>query len=399
MPFDHDIVIVGGGPAGATTAIAVARAAPELAARTVVLERARFPRDKPCAGALGGRGDALLSSLGVVVDVPSVPIHGVSVRASSGEAAAAPGSIGRVVRRVEFDEALARAAVSLGVAVREGVRVTAIHDESGGGAIVETAEGPIRARVVVGCDGVGSVVRKALGAGTGQLRAQVVEVDTEPVAADRARGLIHFDLSDPRLSGYAWDFPTLVGGRELVCRGVYRIRAGSGAPEDERDVGAILDERLRAMGLAPDRAHVKRYAERGFEPASRLARGPMMLAGEAAGIDPATGEGIAQAIEYGVMAGTFVARRVRECHARVAVEGWADEVARSRLARDLRIRTHFMRLFHGSGRAPLERLLTSSPDLLHVGCQHFAAQRPDWLKLGRVAARGAAVMAASLVAP
>jgi flavin-dependent dehydrogenase len=399
MPFDHDIVIVGGGPAGATTAIAIARAAPELAARTVVLERARYPRDKPCAGALGGRGDALLASLGVVVDVPGVAIHGVSVRASSGEAAAAPGSIGRVVRRIEFDHALAREAASRGVAVREGVRVTAIHDESTGGAIVETAEGPIAARVVVGCDGVGSIVRKALGAGTGQLRAQVVEVDTESVASDRDRALIHFDVSDPGLTGYAWDFPTLVGGRELVCRGVYRIRGVAGTAEDPRDVGAILDERLRSAGLPPDRAHVKRYAERGFEPASRLARGPLMLAGEAAGIDPATGEGIAQAIEYGVMAGAFVARRVMESRGRVTLDGWADEVAGSRLARDLRIRTHFMRLFHGSGRAPLERLLTGSSDLLHVGCQHFAAQRTDWIKLGRVAARSAAVMASSFVTP
>jgi flavin-dependent dehydrogenase len=274
-----------------------------------------------------------------------------------------------------------------------------IHDESAGGAVVETADGPIRARVVVGCDGVGSVVRKALGAGTGQLRAQVVEVDTEPVASDRDRGLIHFDASDPALTGYAWDFPTLVGGRELVCRGVYRVRTGDGAREDERDVGAILDQRLREIGVSPGRAAVKRYAERGFEPASRIARGPVMLVGEAAGIDPATGEGIAQAIEYGAMAGAFVARRVAAGRGRVAVDDWADEVAGSRLSRDLRMRTRFMRLFHGSGRAPLERLLTSSPDLLYVGCQHFAAQRTDWLKVGLVAARGAAAVAASLVVP
>ena len=123
-----------------------------------------------------------------------------------------------------------------------------------------------------------------------------------------------------------------------------------------------------------------------------------MLAGEAAGIDPATGEGIAQAIEYGAMAGAFVARRVSASRGRVSVDDWAEEVEGSRLARDLRIRTRFMRLFHGPGRAPLERLLTSSPDLLYVGCQHFAARRPDWLKVGRVAARSAAVMAASLVA-
>ena len=206
-----------------------------------------------------------------------MPIHGVSFRASTGEAAAEPGHIGRVVRRIEFDQALAHAAASSGVAIREGVRVTAVHDDSEGGAVVETAGGPIRARVVVGCDGVGSIVRKALGAGAGQLRAQVVEVDTEAVPGDRDRGLIHFDASDPALTGYAWDFPTLVDGRELVCRGIYRIRLADGARDEEarRPVRSSTTSAPGSDGplASGPRRHAKRYAERGFEPASRLARG------------------------------------------------------------------------------------------------------------------------------
>ena len=58
----RDVVIVGGGPAGTTTALALTHAAPELASRLLVLEKARYPRDKPCAGALGRRGDGLLDA-------------------------------------------------------------------------------------------------------------------------------------------------------------------------------------------------------------------------------------------------------------------------------------------------------------------------------------------------
>ena len=392
----RDVVIVGGGPAGSTTALALVTAAPELASRVVVLEKARYPREKPCAGALGARGDALLRELGVAIDVPSAPVDGISFQGVGVEASASPGRIGRVVRRIEFDEALARAARSRGVEVREGVRVDGVKDDGDGsaGAVLETSAGPVRARVVAGCDGVGSVVRKALGLGAGRLRAQVVEVDTEPVRGDRDRSLLHFDASDRSLPGYAWDFPTVVGGRPLVCRGVYRLKVGEPAEgEAGPDVTALLAARLRRQGIDPSTCKNKRFAERGYEPQTAVARGSLMLVGEAAGIDPVTGEGIAQAIEYGVLAGRFLARHLVRGHQGPWVGGWQKEVARSRLAWDLRIRTRFVRHFYGPSRPEVERLLTESPDAIYVGCQHFAAQPYDWTRLASVLVRGAAELA------
>ena len=385
---DFDIAIVGAGPAGTTTALTIAQEAPELGPRLVVVERARFPRDKPCAGALGGRGDALLAQLQAFVDVPGVWIDGVSFRGADGEAVAAPGRIGRVIRRTQFDHRLVEIARSRGVLVREGVSVRSVRNDERGGAVLDTTEGELRARAVVGCDGVGSVVRRALGLGSGRFRAQVIEVDTEPVRTDRDRSLLHFDASDSRLAGYAWDFPTLVSGRPLVCRGVYQIKSAD-VPSAASGVGVLLRERLLRLGIDPDRCENKRYAERGYDAVSRLSRGSLMLVGESAGVDIATGEGIAQAIEFGVLAGRFLARRFREARgAAVDVDGWHDEVAGSRLARDLRIRGRLLELFCGPARPRVDRLLTRSSDMLFVGCQHFAAQRYDWIKVGKTAVRG-----------
>jgi flavin-dependent dehydrogenase len=392
VAFDADVIIIGGGPAGTTTALSIARADPQLARRCILLERDTYPRDKPCAGALGARGDALLRELGVEVDVPNVRIDGISFRGAAAEAAAAPGAIGRVVRRVEFDHALARAAGASGVRVCGGIRAESVEDGSGG-VLVRTSAGDMRSRAVVGCDGVGSVVRRSMGLGSGRLRAQVVEVDTEPVVGDGPRAFLHFDASDRQLSGYAWDFPTVVGGRDLVCRGVYQLRCG----DDRVDVGAYLDARLRRLGIDPARGGTKRYAERGFEPKVPLATGARMLVGEAAGIDPVTGEGIAQAIEYGVMAGRFIARVLGRRVARVALDEWRDEVARSRLARDLRVRLRLMKLFYGSARPDVERFITASEDALFVGCQHFASQPYDWLRLGEVVVRGLSGVFAKIV--
>jgi flavin-dependent dehydrogenase len=398
MSAPRDVVIVGGGPAGTTTALALAHAAPELASRVVVLEKAKYPREKPCAGALGARGDALLGRIGVTIDVPSAAVDGISFRGRRGEAVASPGSIGRVVRRMAFDHALARAAASRGIEVRDGTGVDEVHDE-GDRATVRTGAGPMTARVVVGCDGVGSVVRRSMGLGPGELRAQVIEVDTEPVAGDRDRALLHFDATDRRVRGYAWDFPTVVEGEPLVCRGLYHLKPARSGGGEEPDLGALLAQRLRSQGIDPSRCKNKRYAERGFEPASRLARGCRMLAGEAAGIDPVTGEGIAQAIEFGVMAGRFLARALAGAGAdAVRLEGWQREVDTSRLARDLRIRTRLMGLYYGPSRAEVEGFLAESPDALFVGCQHFAAQPYDWLKVSEVVGRGAARLAAMGIA-
>jgi flavin-dependent dehydrogenase len=400
MAFDAELVIVGGGPAGTATALSLAHAAPALAGRVVLFERARYPRDKPCAGAIGGRGDALLLALDARVDVESVPIDGISFRGRRGESCAAPGSIGRVVRRREFDHALAGAAASRGVTVRDGVSVDGIRDEGEAGVVLETSAGCVRARAVVGCDGVGSIVRRSLGIGWGGLRAQAVEVDTEPTVGDRDRALLHFDASDPTLPGYYWEFPTVVGGRPLVSRGIYRLRTdGMGARSREpappgsasAGLGALLDDRLRALGLDAVACQTKRYSERGFESATRLASGGRMLVGEAAGIDAVTGEGIAQAIEYGVLAGRYLANVFRRSPAGRAldVRGWDRAMKRSRLARDLRIRSRFLRLYYGPYRHDLERFVVDCPEALFVGAQHFAAQRSHWLAMGRVALQGA----------
>jgi flavin-dependent dehydrogenase len=378
----RDVVVVGGGPAGLTTALAIAHASPDLAARVLVLEKGRYPRDKFCAGAFGMRGEAILAAMNAVPRVPSVEVDGVSFRAREGEIVTRVGGIGRVVRRLEFDHALARLARDRGVEVRDGVRVEAV-ERAGSGVTVATDEGPMEAAVVVGADGVGSLVRKALGLGGGKLRAQVLELDTEPVPGERDRALLHFDFSDRRLTGYAWDFPTVVGGEALVCRGVYWLRLGGA----DVDLHALLAARLARMGLDVDRYKNKRFAERGYDPPERLASGPLMLVGEAAGIDPVSGEGIAQAIEYGALAGRFLASTLASGTTRV--DGWTREVERSRLARDLRIRRAFMDLFYGDRRPAVERFVLDCPEFLHVGCQHFAAQSYDRGKLAWALVRGA----------
>jgi flavin-dependent dehydrogenase len=256
----------------------------------------------------------------------------------------------------------------------------------------------------------------------GRIRAQVAEVDTEPVSRDDpARELLHFDLSLRDFPGYAWDFPTIAGGESLVCRGVYVLSArdprkknNNKAPSaPERDVKEILRARLRSLGLDLDRYRLKRFAERGFEPSIDLSRPGALLAGEAAGIDPMLGEGIPQAIEYGALAGRYLADQF--ARGDFTFRGWTDHVRASRLGRDLRVRAAFLeRYYEGfkakpqastktnnnkntstktSLRDPIERYVLTGPAFLRVGLRYFGGK-----PIGR-ADRLRALASAALFAP
>lgn len=392
-PTRAQVVIVGGGPAGISTALFLSHAAPELRERIVVLEKEHYPREKFCAGGVGARADKLLSSIGVTVDVPSVALNGVAFRAMGRTTVVRDGDIGRVVRRIEFDYQLARVAMERGISVLQGVRVEHVR-RVGERVELETSRGTLRPSVVVAADGVGSVVRRALGFVSTTYHAQALEIDTEPVESDLPRDVILFDASHRELPGYYWDFPTLVAGKEMVCRGVYLLRSGEQTPKVQ--IQDVLAQELEQRGLSLGRYRKKRFAERGFEAHRPTAQPGVVLVGEAAGIDPVTGEGIAQAIQYGATAGRYLARCLRE--ERFEMSDWSEVVAADSVGRDLRVREKGVSLFYGDIRPNVEHFLHSSPEFVKLGLQHFAGKpwsRADMARAGMLALGHTARWAAS----
>src|ERR1700738_5438010 len=103
--LDADVVGVGGGPVGSVLAMLLGRSG----VRTVVLEKSRFPRDKPCGEGLMPGGVAVLDRLGVdLVGAGFPPLHGVRYRLAGGSAAGAFRSgVGCGVRRTRLDPLLA----------------------------------------------------------------------------------------------------------------------------------------------------------------------------------------------------------------------------------------------------------------------------------------------------
>lgn len=358
----HDVVIVGGGPAGISTALHLQRAAPDL--RVVVLEKERYPREKICAGGIGARAFRILEKIDVAVDCPCVPLDAVAMRIGGETVVVDVPGCGAVVRRIEFDHAFANIAMERGIDVREGSPVETIRVEDDGVIVNDT----IHARALVGADGVAGIVRRLTGFPRGDLRAQAVELDTEGVAQDLPRDTVVFDFATSDLRGYAWDFPTVVGGAPLVCRGVYVLHDGK--PHAPAEPRTRLTTYLAERGLDIARYRIKQFAERGFEPGVEISAPRVLLVGEAAGIDIATGEGIGQAIEYGSVAGPYLAAALADDA--LAFADWRRVIEKHHLGFQMAIRFGCYRAFYGRRRPKIERLMPKLTQLFRVGVQDFA---------------------------
>ena len=105
--------------------------------------------------------------------------------------------------------------------------------------------------------------------------------------------------------------------------------------------------------------------------------------GEAAGIDPIFGEGIAQAIAYGRLAGDYLATRLGRRELRF--DDWTRHVALSALGMDLTSRGVLVSKFYGKLRPVVERLLLAMPDTMHLTMSVFAGRPITLGTLARVA--------------
>ena len=307
-----DVVVVGAGPAGTAAAITAAT----RGLNVVCVDKARFPRDKTCGDGLTANALRLLEKLGVSaadLDITEPCFVRETVLVSpSGRRARLPlptdGVHAAVVRRRMLDAALVDCARRRGVEIREGC---AIEEVKQVGEIVELTLadglGVLDASFVIAADGHWSTVRRAMEPDAprdlGEWHA--VRQYFDGVDDDRLWVLFERDL----LPGYAWVFP-LPGGRANVGYGVLRSDGRSG--RELKDLWPELLARpvvrdILGPGARPtEPVHAWPIPTR-YEP-SRLGRGRILFAGDAAGVvDPMTGEGIAQAIETGVLAAEALA--------------------------------------------------------------------------------------------
>lgn len=348
--FRYDVLIIGGGPSGLSTALHLQRIAPHLITspqgtrRILILEKEHYPRLKLCAGGLTLDAEVLLQRLGL--DVNEVPhafaaeirfdfeARGLSIRNPNRHAL-------RVIRRDEFDHWLAKQAQSRGVEIRQGVTVKNVLPQEDG-VLVETDGETFHAQVVVGADGSNGITRRCIFPNDPVNTARVLEVITpshhsrmgEAPTGRWGSACFEFSPVPDNIAGYIWDFPTQVKGEPMRCWGIYDtnlLANGKRPPLKEP-----LAKEMARFGFDLNDYELKGHPIRWFSPQNRLSAPRVLLVGDAAGADPIFGEGISIALGYGALA----AREISEAFQRgeFSFRGFKRRVARSALGQTLLVR-------------------------------------------------------------
>lgn len=301
-----DLIIIGSGPAGISTALHLLQQDPAWAKRLLILEKSEHPRPKLCGGGVTRLGLQTLSGLGFPnpLPIPGAEVDIIHLCYSERSIYIVDNPVLIIFDRARFDEFLVKEARRRGVEVREREAVRNLELAPDGIWVVSQKE-TYRAKVVVGADGSKGLTRRIVSPNGKKIKvARLLEVlvpakATLPHFAGR---YARFDFTPLQrdLQGYYWEFPSWVEGEPVLNCGIYDARFAT--RRRRADLPALLKSTLAERGIATESENIQGHPIHWFSPRARLSIPRLLLVGDAAGAEPLFGEGIAPALAYGQIA-------------------------------------------------------------------------------------------------
>ncbi|MEZ4298152.1 MAG: geranylgeranyl reductase family protein [Polyangiaceae bacterium] len=303
----HDVVIAGAGPAGSALAIELAREGLSV----LLLDAARFPRDKACGDYVSPRGLGRLAALGcgeAIRDQALTPIRRSRLYLNrdllvSGVLPEVPGlpAFGHAIPRKVLDDLLFRKAIAAGAQAREGCRVTGFETTGDGVEVLAKQDGKpvrLRGRLLIGADGATSAVANAAGLRMNDPRHTLASIRAYAHGLTLDHTLMYFD--DAFFPGYGWIFPVRPG---LCNIGVGMVseplsRAGLRLSDFYDKLTRLVQHLARSKVATVEIGAHRGWPIRSYGGARKNHFDRGLLIGEAGCfVDPINGEGIPLALE------------------------------------------------------------------------------------------------------
>jgi geranylgeranyl reductase family protein len=389
MSFDAEVIVAGAGPAGAVAARTLAAAGLD----TLLVDRAAFPRNKPCGGGLTMRALARFPWLASAIEgIDTNTVSKLHLEGPDGSVLklAADEPVGILIRRVEFDHALVKAAVAAGARLRERFEITQASQTTDELTLQSRTGETLRAPVVVAADGVHSVIGKRLGVNA-KWPAKSIAIDMMEETPHATLRAAHPDevwiaYAYNGLDGYSYIFPkTRHVNVGIGCLLSHFKGEMPGRPYDMQ-VGFV--QSLVASGELEgrsDRQYFTPYLIPVGGPLAKTYRGRVLFIGDAGGfVNGFTAEGIYYAMISGELAGQAIleSRGVPAAAGPRYQKGWKRE-----MGAELRDSVLIQRYLFGShdrvnrvvrGGRELPWLTTAMVDYV-AGKRSYAALRRDVL--------------------
>jgi menaquinone-9 beta-reductase len=299
--YDYEVIIVGGGPAGATAAFQLTNLDPNLGPRILLVDKAIFPRFKLCAGGLTNAAEAILAELGLEPTVRMIPVHVSRFVLPQGVLTLRQTSHFQVVNRIEFDHWLLLSVKKRGVAVHEGVKVEKVTAEQNR-ITVRTGNGDYSCKMVIAADGARSTVRRSVGLARRNRLMMALEITAgqtgPPFTHDDDTAVFDFRVMNNGLFGYCWSFPSIgePGARS------FGILEAPFLPEHRVNLKDAFSDWLAERNLKLDNFELCAHPALRYQPADACSCPRVLFAGDAAGVEPLFGEGITSALGLGKLA-------------------------------------------------------------------------------------------------
>jgi len=299
-----EVMIVGGGPAGISTWLHLQKYAPELAGHSLVIEKAVFPRDKLCAGGIGGWCTDVFEHLEIELEIPSLVVSDVEFRFGRETFNLHRPNLFRVVQRMDFDHVLAQTALNRGLKLQEGETLVDVTRENNR-LIVTTSRRKYRVRILIGADGAFSAVRRKTMPPHQLCLAPTLEVFAKVNAgyeSEFSEKQMVVDLTPVKegLQGYIWHIPCLRNNTPSIIHGICDFHLHRDQPRANMKI--LLQRELEARKIYPEPESYHSYPIRYYSNENPISQPNTLLVGDAAGIEPAFGGGIHIALSYGELA-------------------------------------------------------------------------------------------------